>query len=202
MPPKTDPRIDDYIEKSVEFARPILTHLRNLVHSAFPAIQETIKWGMPFFDYKGTVCSMASFKEHCTFGFWKSSLLPDPYKLLHENSGEAMGQFGKIKSLQDLPKDQILIEYIQNAVKLNEEGKKITKRAPERTEIVIPAYLAEVLQQNKIAAATFEKFSYSHKKEYVQWIEEAKTEPTRLKRLQTTMEWLTQGKSRNWKYER
>jgi uncharacterized protein YdeI (YjbR/CyaY-like superfamily) len=202
MPPKTDPRIDDYIANSAEFAQPILNHLRNLTHSAFPAIQETIKWGMPFFDYKGTVCSMASFKEHCTFGFWKSSLLPDPYKLLKINSGEAMGQFGKIKSLQDLPEDHILIEYIQNAIKLNEEGKKITKKATERTEIVIPTYLAEALHQNEIAASNFERFSYAHKKEYVQWIEEAKTESTKLKRLQTTMELLTQGKSRNWKYEK
>jgi len=202
MSQHTDPRIDDYIEKSADFAQPILKHIRDLVHAAFPAIEETIKWGMPFFDYKGTVCSMASFKQHCVFGFWKSALLPDPYNLLKENAGEAMGQLGKITSLQDLPGDQILIEYIQNAVRLNEEGKKATKKTIERTELIIPTYLIEALEPNRIAFENFEKLSYSNKKEYIQWLEEAKTEATRTKRLQTTLEWLTQGKSRNWKYER
>lgn len=202
MPPHTDPRIDDYIENSAEFAKPILNHLRKLAYFAFPDFKETIKWGMPFFDYKGTVCSMASFKEHCVFGFWKASLLPDPYSLLKENAGEAMGQFGKIGSLNDLPADQIIIEYIQNAVKLNEEGKKVAKKPIERTELAIPDYLTEALSQHKIAADNFENFSYSHKKEYVQWLIEAKTEATRWKRLETALEWITQGKSRNWKYER
>jgi len=201
--PATDPRVDTYINNAADFAKPILKHIRNLVHQACPEIQETIKWGMPFFDYKGTVCNIASFKQHCAFGFWKSKLMPDPYNLLKENSGEAMGQFGRISSLEDLPDDEIIIEYIQNAVQLNLEGKKTVKKPVAKlTEITIPDFFSEALENHPTAKETFEKFSFSHKKEYIQWIVEAKTEATRTKRVNTALEWLSEGKSRNWKYER
>ena len=200
---KQDKRIDAYINNASEFAQPILEHIRTLVHQASPEIMETVKWGFPHFDYKGTVCSMAAFKNHCAFGFWKSSLLKDPYNLLSKSTDDAMGQMGRITSLTDLPDDKILIEYIQNAVKLNEEGIKVSKKpAAPKTEIEVPGYFTDALKKHPFAKENFEKFSYSHRKEYIQWITEAKSEETRNKRINTAIEWLTEGKSRNWKYER
>ena len=198
--PNKDPRVDAYIEKSADFAKPVLTHLRKLVHKASPNISETVKWGMPAFDYKGIVCGIAAFKEHCTFGFWKQSLLDyDGFS----TEKTAMGSFGRITSKKDLPPDDVLIKLVQQAVELNENGVKVQKAKPaaSKKELVIPDYLASALKKNKAAKTTFENFPYSCKKEYVQWITEAKTEPTREKRLATTIEWLSEGKRRNWKYE-
>lgn len=200
-----DSRVDVYIEKSAEFAKPILNHLRELIHRASPGITETIKWSFPHFDYKGTVCSMASFKQHCAFGFWKSSLLPDPHNLLSTDVESAMGQFGRITSLNDLPADEILLEYISNAVLLNETGVKLPKKRKASgvsEEPVSPDYLSEALSHNPAAQNTFENFSNSHKREYIEWITEAKTEATREKRLATTILWLTEGKSMHWKYKK
>jgi len=201
---KQDKRIDAYIARAADFAQPILKHLRQLVHMASPEINETIKWGFPHFDYKGTVCSMASFKNHCAFGFWKGSLLHDPNNLLSKNKEDAMGQMGRITSLSDLPDDNILIQYVKNAVKLNEEGIKVPAKKPvaPRTEIKVPDYFAKELKNHPAAKNNFEKFSYSNRKEYLQWITEAKSEETRNKRMAKAMEWLAEGKSRNWKYER
>jgi len=198
---KRDERIDAYIVKSADFARPILTHLRELVHAACPEIEETWKWSFPHFDYKGTVCSMAAFKQHCAFGFWKASLMTDPQKILIV-SREAMGQMGQIKSPEDLPPDDVLIAYIKEAVQLNEKGVKAASKpkTAEKKELPVPEYFIAALEENSKASETFENFSYSHKKEYVEWLVEAKTEETRNKRLATAVEWLNEGKSRHWKY--
>lgn len=200
---KYDPRIDAYIEKSQGFAKPILNHLRSLVHQACPDMFETIKWGFPHFDYKGTVCSMAAFKQHCAFGFWKSSLIEDPLNLL-SGSREAMGQLGRISSIEDLPDKDTLIKYIRNTVKLNEEGIKVLTKKPakDKPEIQIPDYFTEALKANAAAMERFEKFSYSHRKEYLLWLTEAKSEDTRQKRMATAIEWISEGKGRNWKYEK
>lgn len=197
--PTVDPRVDAYIEKSAEFAKPILTHIRKLVHKACPDIQETMKWSFPHFDHKGTVCSMASFKQHCAFGFWKQSLMEHDAFPAEKT---AMGSFGRITSVKDLPPDKVMIALIHQAVELNEKGIKVAKKPVDKKELVVPADLTKELSKNRTAKATFDKFSPSHKKEYVQWIEEAKTEPTRNKRLATTVEWLSEGKSKNWKYEK
>jgi uncharacterized protein YdeI (YjbR/CyaY-like superfamily) len=198
--PKTDKRIDAYIAKSQDFAKPILNHIRELVHKAIPDVEETMKWSFPHFDYEGgTVCSMASFKQHCAFGFWKASLMKDPNKVL--NTKEAMGHLGKIQSLKNLPSDKIMLAYLKEAAQLNKEGIKIKKKASAyRKEFEIPDYFIKALKKNKDALKTFEDFSPSHKKEYVEWITEAKTEDTKNKRMATTIEWLTEGKIRNWKY--
>jgi uncharacterized protein YdeI (YjbR/CyaY-like superfamily) len=197
--PNKDPRVDAYIEKSADFAKPILTHLRKLVHKASPKLSETVKWGMPAFEYKGIVCGMAAFKEHCTFGFWKHSLLD--YNGF-SNEGTAMGSFGRITSKKDLPTDDTIVKLVQQAVELNENGVKVAKpKLATKKELVVPEYLTAALKKNKAAQKTFEDFPYSCKKEYVEWITEAKTEPTREKRLATTLEWLSEGKRRNWKYE-
>ena len=194
-----DPRIDGYIAKSADFAKPILNHIRKLVHTACPEVEETMKWSFPHFDYKGMMCSAAAFKQHCSFGFWKGALIlgKDGNK-----ADEAMVQFGRITAISDLPKDGVLIGYIKEAVRLNETGVKLpAKLKPrEKKELVIPDYFIAALEKNKKALTAFENFSYSHKKEYVQWITEAKGEETRKKRLETALEWLAEGKPRHWKY--
>jgi hypothetical protein len=199
--PSIDPRIDAYIEKSQEFARPILTHLRQVVHAACPEVQETMKWSMPHFDYKGIMAGMAAFKQHCTFGFWKGSMIPGVGGA--GDSADGMGQFGRITRLGDLPSDEVLTDYIHQAMRLNDEGAKPRKTKKEpKGEAEVPADLAEALAGNEAARATFhDRFSPSHRREYVEWITEAKTEATRAKRLATTLEWLAEGKRRNWKYE-
>jgi uncharacterized protein YdeI (YjbR/CyaY-like superfamily) len=201
----TDSRIDAYISAAADFAKPILQHLRKLVHKAHPDIQETMKWSFPHFEYKGLLCSMAAFKNHCSFGFWKASLINDPDELLSVTERTAMGSFGKITSLKDLPSDKILIDYLKQAVKLNEEGVKTTAKTAKKEgkrSFEVPADLTSWLAKNKKAKATFDAFSPSHRYEYVEWIEEAKTEATREKRLTTAIEWLQEGKSRHWKYKK
>ncbi|HEV3236156.1 MAG TPA: YdeI/OmpD-associated family protein [Gemmataceae bacterium] len=196
--PKLNPKVDAYIDKSADFAKPILTHLRQIVHEACPDVEEAMKWSVPNFMYKGILCNMAAFKAHCAFGFWKSSLIV-------KNNGKAekaMGQFGRITKLADLPSKKVLIGLIGEAVKLNDEGVPSPTRSKPRTnkEVVVPEYLTAALAKNRKARTTFEKFSPSHKREYVEWITDAKTEATRTKRLTTTLEWLEEGKPRNWKY--
>jgi uncharacterized protein YdeI (YjbR/CyaY-like superfamily) len=203
--PAYDPRIDAYIDKSAPFAQPILTHLRELVHKACPDVEETMKWSMPHFDYKGVMCSMASFKQHCSFSFWKAFLLKDPKGFIKERAaqgGEGMGHLGRITSLKDLPPDKGLIDLIKQAKKINDDGLKLPpkeKKAPK--ELTTPDYFLKELKKNKSAFVVFENFSPSQKKEYVQWITEAKSEDTRNKRMATAIEWIAEGKKRNWKYE-
>ena len=124
----TNKKIDDYISKSADFARPVLKHLRKLIHKACPDIEETWKWSFPHFSYKGDIlCGMAAFKQHCSFGFWKASLMQDPDNILGSKEIKAMGQFGRITSISDLPSDKTMIKYLKEAMKLNEEGKSITE---------------------------------------------------------------------------
>jgi len=200
---KKDKRVDDYIARSADFAKPILNHIRQLVHTACPQVEETIKWSFPNFDYKGVFCSMAAFKEHCSFGFWKAAIMKDAEKM-KANQDTSMGHLGKIKSSADLPSDKILISYIKEAAKLNDEGIKLPPRnkSREKKELIIPDYFIKALSKNKTALRIFEAFSPSHKKEYVEWITEAKTEETRNKRMEKALEQIAEGKGRHWKYER
>ncbi|MEJ7678389.1 MAG: YdeI/OmpD-associated family protein [Segetibacter sp.] len=203
--PAQDPRLDDYISKSADFAKPVLTYLRDIVHKACPAVNETMKWSFPNFEYAGGIlCSMAAFKQHCTFGFWLASLMTDPDKLLAVGEKTSMGHFGQIKSVADLPSEEVLVKYIKEAMALNEKGAKIQRKekAAATKEVEIPPYFLDALKENKAAFTAFEKFSPSHKKEYLEWITEAKTEATRNKRIATALEWLEEGKSRNWKYSK
>jgi uncharacterized protein YdeI (YjbR/CyaY-like superfamily) len=194
---KRDPRVDAYIAKSAPFAQPILKHLREIVHGACPDVEETIKWSMPFFDYRGSLCHFAAFKQHCALGFWKGKLLfgGDPL------SEDAMGQFGRITSIKDLPPKKVLAAYVKAAAKLNESGVKVakaktaTKAAPKAPEDLLAA-----LKKNKKALATYEAFSPSCKRESVDWITEAKRAETRAKRLVDAVAWMAEGKQRNWKY--
>jgi uncharacterized protein YdeI (YjbR/CyaY-like superfamily) len=198
-----DPRIDAYIAKSADFARPILKHLRELVRRACPDVEETIKWGFPNFQHQGVLCNMAAFKQHCAFNFWKASVIPDPKNILGILRGEGMGHLGRIMRLADLPADAVLVKYLREAVKLNEAGVKVVRSKPkpsDRENLKTPDYLAAALRKNRQAAKTFEGFSYNNKKEYVEWLIEAKTDETREKRLADATEWMAKGKPRNWKY--
>ena len=193
-------QVDQYIINASAFTIPILEHLRNLVHIADARIEEKMKWSMPFFELKGPVCHIASFKNHCAFGFWKGSLMKDEYKLFEEKDN-AMGSLGKITSLKDLPADEILIAYIQEAIKLNEEGVKLpAKPKAAQKELIVPQYFIDALAEDPKALAVFQNFNNSNKKDYVLWLEEAKTEATKLKRLDTAIEWIAEGKLRMWKY--
>jgi len=198
-----DSRVDVYIAKSADFAKPILTHLRDLVHRAAPELKETMKWSCPFFDHEGPVCQMAAFKQHCAFGFWKAALMDDPNKILNQQPDTA-GSIGRITSLSDLPADEVLIQYIRHALSLNVAGIKAAPRAKSpvvETTSTIPAYFTEILEQHPLVKEQFENFSPSQKKEYLSWFEEAKTEATRIKRLDTAIEWIGEGKIRHWKYK-
>ncbi|HRH61137.1 MAG TPA: YdeI/OmpD-associated family protein [Chitinophagaceae bacterium] len=202
--PAEDSRIDSYIAKSKAFAKPVLTHIRKLIHKACPQVQENIKWGMPYFEYKGNLCWMAAFNEHCALGFWRAALLKNDKGILQTGERDAMGHLGRIASLKDLPGDKILMAVIQEAAAINEMNIKppAKKKTPATKEIEIPAVLTTALQKNKTAQKVFNAFSNSTKKEYADWIAQAKTQATQQKRLQTAIEWMAEGKTRNWKYER
>jgi uncharacterized protein YdeI (YjbR/CyaY-like superfamily) len=195
-----DPRIDAYIAKSAEFARPILTHLREVVHAACPDVEETMKWSRPHFLYKGLLCGMSAFKEHCAFGFWKGSLIVEDAS----EAEDGMGQFGKITRISDLPPKKALVGYVKKAMELNEAGIQSPARAKPKTpkpEAVVPDDLAAALEKNPAARKIFAGFSPSQRREYIEWLTEARTAPTRERRLATAVEWIAEGKTRNWKYQ-
>ena len=199
---KKDKRIDSYIDKASDFAKPVLNHLRQLIHKACPETEETMKWSFPHFDYKGEMmCSMAAFKQHCAFGFWKAALMKDPKLMLNAKSEVSMGHMGRITLLKDLPSDKIIIGYIKEAMKLNDDGIKIQKpKSKLQKPIEVPGYFLTGIKKNKKAWATFKKFSLSNKKDYIVWIVDAKTEETRISRMKQAIEWMAEGKPRNWKY--
>lgn len=196
--PTIDPRVDEYIANSAEFAQPILAHLREVIHAACPDVTETIKWSMPNFEHHGLLCNFASFKQHCAFGFWKGELL---LAAEDDKGKEAMGQFGRITSVKDLPSKKVLTAYIRKAMKLNEEGVKIARPKAAPRELLVPDYFVAALEGNPAAYEVFNGFSTSAKRDYCDWLTEAKTEATRNKRMAQAIEWIAEGKKRHWKYE-
>jgi uncharacterized protein YdeI (YjbR/CyaY-like superfamily) len=195
---KKDPRVDAYIKKAQPFAQPLLTHIRNVVHTAVPEVEETMKWSSPHFDYKGMFCGVAAFKEHVAFGFWKSALLKEH---LPGAGLSAAGQFGKIATMKDLPSDKKLTRIIRIAKQLNDDDVKApSMRKGPRPALKAPADLLAALAKNKKAKATFEGFPPGQKRDYVAWVVEARQPATREKRIKTAVEWMAEGKVRNWKY--
>ncbi len=195
----SDSRIDAYIAKSADFAQPILKHLRGVVHNACPEAEETIKWGMPNFIYRGKIlCIMAAFKQHCAFGLWRGTEAIDHVR------DDAMGQFGRIVSLRDLPGKKALTGYLKQGMRTIEqaEAAPAPKSKPKayKPELSIPEDLAAALGKHPKAKQAFENFPPSHRREYIEWIVEAKREETRKRRLTQAIEWLADGKPRNWKY--
>jgi uncharacterized protein YdeI (YjbR/CyaY-like superfamily) len=195
-----NPAFDAYIAKAQPFARPILSKIRDLFHQACPEIHEVLKWSHPSFDYHGIVGGMAAFKEHVNFGFWKQSLLKNPHGIF-KNCGE--GERTRLRSLADLAPDKVFIAAIKEAVALNAAGVKQQrpKSAPKPT-LKAPEYFLAALRKKKGALAAYEAFSPSAKREYIEWLIDAKQEATREKRLATAIEWIAEGKHRNWKYEK
>ena len=198
---------DAYIAKAADFAKPILLHIRELVHKACPDVEEKMKWSMPFFDYKGEMlCHMASFKQHAVMGFWKAALMKDAVLVENAKKETAMGHLGRITSLKDMPSDKKITAWIKEAMILTDKGIKLPAKVKptekEKKELIVPVYFTKALAKNKKAKLVFENFAYSHKKEYLQWITEAKTEETRNKRMTAALELIAEGKGRNWKYEK
>jgi uncharacterized protein YdeI (YjbR/CyaY-like superfamily) len=203
--PKKEKAIDAYIAKSAGFAKPILNHIRELVHKTCPDVEEKMKWGMPFFDYKNEIlCHMAAFKQHAVMSFWKAALMKDPVLKENAKSETAMGHLGKLTSLKDLPSDKKITAWIKETMMLTDKGIKLPARAKAtvKKELTMPDYFLKELAKNKKAKQVFDNFPYSHKKEYLEWITEARTEETRNKRMATALEWIAEGKGRNWKYQK
>lgn len=191
--------VDAYISKAPEYARPILSRIRKVFHQGCPQIEETIKWGCPHFEYKGLLGGMAAFKHHVGFGFWKTKLLSDPHGLFKRSDAASMCTV-KVTSVKDLPAHKVLVSYVKEAARLNELGVKASPAKDTRKPLRTPAVLKAALAKNKKANSTFQSFSPSNKRDYVEWITEAKTDATRQRRLKQAIAWMAEGKPRNWKY--
>jgi uncharacterized protein YdeI (YjbR/CyaY-like superfamily) len=194
-------KIDAYIAKAAPFAKPILEKIRRVVHRADPDIEERLKWGVPAFEKKGLVCGVAAFKKHASFGFWRATQLEDPAGILKGKRGGMMDD--KLTDVSQLPSDAVLVDYVKRAIALNESGAKSPfsrSKGPKKAEAKVPSDLARALGKNAKAKAAFEGFSPSQRREYVEWITEAKQDATRARRLKQAIPWMSQGKPRNWKY--
>lgn len=195
-----EPRVDAYIAKAAPFARPILAHLRDVVHGACPDVEESIKWSAPFFTYRGrNLCHMAAFKAHCAFGFWRAKEIDG---LVESGDQEGRGSFGRIGSIDDLPPKRDLARFVRAAAKLEASGPAARPRGAPKAVPDTPADLATALAANALAQEAFRDFAPSARRDYVEWIEEAKRPATRATRIATAVEWITEGKKRHWKYER
>lgn len=199
-----NPKVDDYIATSAEFAKPIMTHLRDLIHRQCPDVLEGVRWGIPHFDYKGDIlCIIAAYRAHCSFTLYKDSLMSDPRLRQNHLHKAAKRYMGHITSLGDLPRDEELTAFINEAMKLNEKGIKLPPRESARPKQVdVPDDFAEALAENPKARETFEGKSDSFRKDYIIWITDAKTEATRNKRIDEALQWIAEGKSRFWKYDK
>ena len=198
-----DKRVDDYITFAAPFARPIFLHLRKLIHRACPEVEESIKWSAPFFSYRGKVlCFFAEFKAHTSFGFWHREMKKVIAPKHRKKAGSGMGMFGRIASLKDLPDDRSLLAYLKAAMVLNESAAKATPARAARPALNAPPELVSALRRNAKAQAHWLDFSPSARRDYIEWILDAKRPETREQRLLTTVEWVADGKRRNWKYER
>lgn len=195
-----DARVDAYIAKAAPFARPILTHLRDVIHAACPEVEEVTKWSMPFFVHRGNLCMMGAFKAHCGFGFWRAKEMPG----LPEPVGEdGMGQFGRIASIDDLPSKAKLTSLIKTAMKLNEADIRPMRAKPAPKDALdTPADLVDALARVGDATRNFDAFSPGARREYVEWIAEARRDETRASRIATAAEWIAEGRTRHWKYKR
>lgn len=200
---KYSSKIDHYIEKSQDFAKPVLHYLRETVHEFCPDAEETMKWSFPHFIYKGkNLCAMASFKQHCTFGFWLEKEMKTMKEITQDIEKNSMFSLGKITGIEDLPSKPQLKKAIKEAMELTDMGVIMKKAAPSKTEMEIPEYFQTALEANQKALDVFKKASPFFRKEYITWIMEAKTEATRNKRIDQAIEWIAEEKGRNWKYER
>ena len=189
-----DKRFDAYIAKADDFAQPILEQLREAVHRACPDVEETMKWSSPTFMHHGILCGMAAFKQHCMFHFWKEPLLRS------QETDAVLGQLNRLQDVSELPPKRTITKLIKTAMALNEDGVVAPRAKPTKKAVAVPDDLMAALKKNRRALTAFEKFSPSHKREYVEWIAEAKRDETRNRRIVTAIAWMSDGKPRNWKY--
>lgn len=195
---RRDPRIDAYIAAAAPFARPILRELRRRVHAGCTGVVETIKWGMPAFEHHGPLAGMAAFKGHAVFGFWKHE------RIVRESAlaKQAMGSFGRLGSVADLPSRARFLALVRHAARLNEQGVKVPRRKTvPRRPVRPPAAFQVALRKSPAARSGFAALSPSCRREYVQWIADAKRDETRDRRIRTAVAWLAKGRALNWKYE-
>ena len=191
----TDPRVDAYIEKAPAYSRPILKKLRAMFHEADPTLVENIKWGNPTFEKKGIVAGMGAFKEHVAFGFWHAPRMKDPHGLF-AGAPKKSPYAIKVARVDELPPARVLAAYVKDAVRLDGQGLKKRTKPPLKP----PADLLAALKKNRKAKATFDGFSPSRRRDYIEWVTSAKRDATRTKRIETAVAWLAEGKPRNWKY--
>ncbi len=197
-------KVDEYISKSADFAKPILEYLRQVIHDTCPNVEEVMKWGIPHFDYKGDMmCILASYKKHCSFSLYKAALMTDPKLIESVKAGQKMGYMDKIKTQSELPARKVLVAYIKEAMALNEKGIKKERPKSEKPKVIeTPDYFTAMLKTRPKAKEIFETKSASFRKDYIIWISDAKTEATRQKRIEQALEWISQGKGRFWQYEK
>ena len=231
----SDRRVDAYIAHAAPFAQPILARLREDVHAACPDAEEAVKWSMPFFMHAGrNLAHMAAFKAHCAFGFELGRAVVDLGR-----EAQAMGQFGRITKLDDLPPRAEVRKLVTKAAALIDAGTRPPRApknvfgavadsdadggpairtgngaaggAPElpqppaaRIMVVpeLPPAFAAALARQASARRFFDSLAPGHRRDYVLWIAEAKREETRLRRIAQALDWLAEGKRRNWRYER
>lgn len=202
--------VDAYIAKAAPFAQPVLEHLRQVLHEGAPGVVETTKWSMPFFEYAGPsgkpviLANMAAFKAHCSFGLWGAELAKE-MRVDGVVAGGSMGSFGKLVSVKDLPPKKQLVGYVREAARRIAEGERTkawSRPKVVKAEVPVPAALSAALKKNKTASKQFEAMSPSCRREYSEWIAEAKREETQEKRVAQAVEWIAEGKGRNWRYEK
>lgn len=198
--PKKNPAVDQYIAQAPEYAQPILKRLRSAFHKGCPKLEETIKWGIPTFEYHGIIGSIAAFKKHVSVGFWKSKEMKDPENILDRRAA-SMSNI-KFANTKDLPTVATLATYVKQAAELNAKSQDSPKKKVKKLTVpAIPEILKVALAKSKKAQATFKALSPSNQRDYIEWIVEAKREETKKRRTAQAIEWLKEGKSRNWKYE-
>ncbi len=199
----TDSRIDDYIDKAQNFAKPILSYIREIMHEDCPEVAEDWKWSYPHFMYKGKIlAAMCAFKKHCAMGFWLEQEMKTVKKYTENREKNGMFTLGKIQKIEDLPSRKELEVAIKEAMELIDMGVTLKKAPPSKTALSAPYYFEKALKSEKKAWEIFEKASPSFPKEYIMWLTDAKTEATRDKRMKQAVEWISEGKGRNWKYEK
>ncbi len=195
-------KVDEYIAKSEGFAKPILEYLRQIIHETCPDAAEDIKWGTPHYSYKGDhLCMIAGFKNHCSFSIYKAEFLKDKEITESVKAGKKFGYMDKLKSVSELPSKDVLISLLKEAMTINENGIKKEKPVSDKPKVIeTPDYLVEALKANKKAAAVWESKSDAYRKDYLVWIIDAKTNATRQKRIEQSLEWIAEGKGRFWQY--
>ena len=189
--------IDEGISKLEPFAQVICKRLRKLILSSDPEMIEDWKWG-PNYYLNGMVCGYWGFKKHVSFVFFQGLLLKDKKKILQENPGNVHNRHIKFTDVKQID-DNVILEYLFEAIDNNRKGLKITE-TKDKT-IIVPEDVEKQFKKAKVLAY-FDSIAFSHRKEYIQWIESAKKVETRTKRIEQAIEKLMDKQGLNDKYKK